>query len=166
MRKPLLDFNLSLHNFKATVSFRWDWLGLPCLVQLLTWLHVSDYHNFGTLKKIVSKLIVRHQIIVSFTETSSKMASTFCQKWLTIFLSKRSKCYIVRTIRCCSSFTSMWSKYLSNLTINASISNGIIKYPIGKSIFGVNLPLKPFPATVNADIRSLKSLHTFLKEYL
>ena len=36
-----------------------------------------------------------------------------------------------------------------------------IKYPIGKSIFTVNLPLKLFPATVvNADIGSLKSLHT------
>ena len=53
-------------------------------------------------------------------------------------------------------------------TFNVSISNGNIKYPIGKSIFGVkNLPLKLFPATVaNADIRSLKSLHTFLKECL
>ena len=30
---------------KATVSFRQDWLGLPCLVQFLTWLHMSDYHN-------------------------------------------------------------------------------------------------------------------------
>ena len=42
-----------------------------------------------------------------------------------------------------------------------------MKYPIGKSILGVNLQLKLFPATVaNADIRSLKSLHTFLKECL
>ena len=41
----------------------------------------------------------------------------------------------------------------------------IIKYPIETSIFGVNLPLKVFPATVaNADIRSLKSLHKFLGE--
>ena len=46
-------------------------------------------------------------------------------------------------------------------TSNVSISNGNIKYPIGKSIFAVNLPLKLFPATVaNADIGSLKSLHT------
>ena len=35
---------------------------------------------------------------------------------------------------------------------------------IEKSVFGANLPLKPFPATVaNVDIGSLKSLHTFLK---
>ena len=32
--------------FKTTVSFRNDWLGLPCLMQLLTRLHVSDYYNF------------------------------------------------------------------------------------------------------------------------
>ena len=32
--------------FKATVSFRKDWLGLPCLAQLVSWLHVSDYRNF------------------------------------------------------------------------------------------------------------------------
>ena len=38
-----------------------------------------------------------------------------------------------------------------------------IKYPIGKSIFAVNLPVKLFPTTVAyADIGSLKSLHTFL----
>ena len=35
---------------------------------------------FGTLKDgTVFKLIVKHQTIVSFTETSSKMASTLCQ---------------------------------------------------------------------------------------
>ena len=48
-----------------------------------------------------------------------------------------------------------------------SISNGNIKYPIGKSIFVVNLPLKLFPATVtNADIGSLKSLHTLFDKDL
>ena len=51
-------------------------------------------------------------------------------------------------------------------TSTVGISNGNIKYPIGSS-FAVNLPLKPFPATVaNADIGSLKSLHAFLKTYL
>ena len=39
--------------------------------------------------------------------------------------------------------------------------------PDRKIIFAVNLPLKLFPATVaNADIGSLKSLHTFLKKCL
>ena len=52
-------------------------------------------------------------------------------------------------------------------TFNVIISNGNIKYPIGKSIFGVNLPVELFPDTVaNADIKCLKSLHTFLKECL
>ena len=52
-------------------------------------------------------------------------------------------------------------------TSNVSISNGSIKYPIGKSIFAVNLPLKLLRATVaNADIGSLNSLHTFLKKCL
>ena len=52
-------------------------------------------------------------------------------------------------------------------TTNVSISHGNIKHPIGKSIFAVNLPFKLFPATVaNADIGSLKSLHTLFDKYL
>ena len=52
-------------------------------------------------------------------------------------------------------------------TSNVSISNGNMKYPIEKAFFAVNFPLKLFPATVaNADIGSLKSLHTFLKQCL
>ena len=86
------------------------------------------------------------------------------------FWSKSSIFCIVRTTRFCSNFTSVWSKYVSNnvwrdfnTTSNVSISNGNIKYPIVKSIFAVNLLLKLFPATVaNANIASLKSLHTFL----
>ena len=31
---------------KATVSSGWDWSGLPSLVQLLTWLQVSECRNF------------------------------------------------------------------------------------------------------------------------
>ena len=37
---------------------------------------------------IVFELISWHQTIVSVTETSSKMASTLCQKLLTIFVEK------------------------------------------------------------------------------
>ena len=48
-------------------------------------------------------------------------------------------------------------------TSNVSISNGNIKYPIGKSIFAVNLPLKFFHAIANAGIGSLKSLHILKK---
>ena len=47
-------------------------------------------------------------------------------------------------------------------TSNVSISNDNIEYPIGKSIFAVNF----FPATIaNADIGSLKSLHTLFDKY-
>ena len=79
-------------------------------------------------------------------------------------LSKSSKFCIVRF---CSNFTRMWSKYLSNnvwrdLSLDFQCQHhqyGNIKYPIGKSIFAVNLPLQLFPSTVgNADIGSLKSL--------
>ena len=52
-------------------------------------------------------------------------------------------------------------------TFDVSISNGNIKYkyPIGKSIFAVNFPSNLFRFIVaNADIESLKSLHTFLKK--
>ena len=53
------------------------------------------------------------------------------------------------------------------MTSNVSISNGNIKYRIGKSFFAVNLPLKLSPATVaNADIGSLRSLHTLFVKYL
>ena len=53
------------------------------------------------------------------------------------------------------------------LTSNVRISNGNIKYPSGKSIFAVNLPLKLFPTAVaNADIGSVKSLHTLFDTYL
>ena len=48
-----------------------------------------------------------------------------------------------------------------------SISNGNIKCPIGKSIFAVKLPLKLFcPTVANANIGSLKSLHTLFDKYL
>ena len=46
-------------------------------------------------------------------------------------------------------------------TSNVSVSNGNIKFPIGKLTFALNLPLKHFHATVaNAKTGSLKSLHT------
>ena len=50
-------------------------------------------------------------------------------------------------------------------TSDVSMSNGNIRYPIGKSIFAVNLSSKLFSlTTANADVGSLKShLHTLLK---
>ena len=52
-------------------------------------------------------------------------------------------------------------------TSDVSISNGKIIYPIGKTIFAVNLPVELFPATVsNADISSPKSFHTLFDKLL
>ena len=57
--------------------------------------------------------------------------------------------------------------YGETLDFQCQVSNGNVKYPIGKSIFSVNLPLKLFPATdANADIGNLKSLHIFLWKWL
>ena len=53
----------------------------------------------------------------------------------------------------------MRSKHLSKCMdrLKFPMSASAMKYPIGKSIFAVNLPLKLFRATVaNADIGSLK----------
>ena len=47
----------------------------------LTWLHMSDYRTFGTLKDgSLLNDIVKHQTIILAAETSSKMVSTFCHK--------------------------------------------------------------------------------------
>ena len=60
----------------------------------------------------------------------------------------------------------MWSKYFTNnvwrdFRLSMSASAMVASNEIGKSIFAVNLPLKLFYVTVaNADIGSLKSLHT------
>ena len=95
------------------------------------------------------------------------MASTLCQKRLTILRRKlkilhssdhtilfKFPQHVVQIIKQC----------VERLcTSNVSISNGNIKYPVGKSVFAVNLPLKLFRATIaNADIGKLKVLHTFL----
>ena len=100
------------------------------------------------------------------------MATTLSQKWLTIFCQKSSKFCIFRTMRFCSNFTSMWFKYLSNNVWrdfrlkNVSVSNGNLKFPIGKPIFAVNLSLKLSRTTVtNATTESLKSLHTLFDTF-
>ena len=86
------------------------------------------------------------------------------------FLSKRSKFYIVRTIQFCSNFTNMWSKYLSNnvwrdFRLSMSVSAMVTYNTRSENQFLRKFAV--FPATIsNADIRSLKSLHTFLKECL
>ena len=107
---------------------------------------------------ITCKLIVKHQTIVSVTEASSKIASTLCQKYLTVF------CQKLKIVYCSNKkvlFTFhqhvlqillkiMWEELT---TSNISISNGNIKYPTKKLIFAVNLPSELFLTTTvtNAD---------------
>ena len=49
-------FHLREFNYWVRVSC---WSGLPCLVEHLTWFHMSDYHHFWNPQKI----IVKKQII-------------------------------------------------------------------------------------------------------
>ena len=95
------------------------------------------------------------------------MASTLCQKLLTIFDKKHKILYgsdhttLFKSPACGpTTYQIMYGEIVS-------ISNGNIKCPIGKLIFALNLPLKLFRTTVvNADIGSLRSLHTFLNKCL
>ena len=96
------------------------------------------------------------------------MASTLCQKWLTIFGKKLKILYtsrpyhFIRISSACRPDT--YQICMERLyTFSVSISNDNVKCPIGNSVFAVNLPLKLLRAiVVNADVGSLKSLHTFL----
>ena len=45
-----IEFICDNDDREAMASFRWDWSGLPCLVQPLTLLHVSEYRNFWNRK--------------------------------------------------------------------------------------------------------------------
>ena len=100
------------------------------------------------------------------------MTSTLCIKWLNIFLPKSSIFCTVRTIQFCSNYTSMWSKYLSNnvwrdFRLPMSASAMVTWITRSENRFLQYLPLKLFPATVaNADIESLKSLHTLFSKYM
>ena len=87
-------------------------------------------------KMIVFILIVKYQTIVPVTETSCKMASTLCQKWLTIFVKKPNILYG-------SDHTVLFKlhQHMAQIPIKVSFSNGTIEYPIGKSIFAGCTPL-------------------------
>ena len=43
-------FKSIMEVFKGTNIFSSDFSGLPCVLQLYTRLHLSDYRQFGTLK--------------------------------------------------------------------------------------------------------------------
>ena len=96
------------------------------------------------------KVDVQHQTIVSVPETSSKMASMLCQKWLTIFCQK------------VQNFVSLTFGPYSLVQISPAF--GPNKIPDQKINFCSKFAAKLFCVTIiNADIESLKSLHTFLK---
>ena len=101
---------------------------------------------------------------------SSKMASTLCQKLLTNFCQKAQNfvCFgaydfvQISPARGPNTYQIMHGETLDFHCQQQQYSN--IKCPIGKSIFAVDLRLKLFRVTIaNADIGSLKSLHTLLK---
>ena len=100
------------------------------------------------------------------------MASTFCQKLFTIFCQKAQYLYCLDHMilfKFHQHEVQILIKYCMDRlwTFNVSINNGNIKCLIGKIIFPINLPLKLFCGNAaNADIGSLKSLHTFLNKCL
>ena len=67
---------------KGTRDFPLDYWGLrPCLLQLLTWLYVSDYRYFCYTErwKSFNPHFSIETIIFQLQTLSSKMASTLCQ---------------------------------------------------------------------------------------
>ena len=61
------------------------------------------------------RLIVQHQTIASVTEMSSKMASTLCYiQVVDHFFCQKAQILYSSDHTICLSFTSMWSKYISN----------------------------------------------------
>ena len=95
---------------------------------------------------VVFKLIIKHQTVVSVTETFFKIASTHRQKWLTIF--------------CQNAQNFVYFGPYDFVQISTACGPNTYQIMYGETL---NLPSKLFPTAVaNADIGSLKSLHTFL----
>ena len=118
---------------------------------------------------IVFLLILKHRTIVYITETFSKMASTFSQKWLTIFCQKAEKIVyslprnFAQISPGCAPNTYQWRRDF-RLPMSESV---MAICPIEKAIFAVNLPLKLFRVTVaKTDTGSVKTLHTLFDTYL
>ena len=114
-------------KLKARVSFRWDWSGLPCLVQLLIWLgptRVGRGDDSLWIYILSSNNCFSHRnVFQNGVNTLSKIVNHF--------LSKSTKFCMVRSIRFCSNCTSMWFKHVSNnvwrdfrLSMSASASQG------------------------------------------
>ena len=153
-----------LRAFKATISFREDWLGLPCLVQLLTWLHVSDYHKIWNNERWESltntlasnKYLCHRDIFQNGVNTFSKIViNHFCQ---------RAQNFVY--------FTNTWSKYLPNnvwkdFMLPISASAMVTWNAPGENIFWSKFAIKFLRVTFeNANTGSLKSLHKSFDMYL
>ena len=119
---------------------------------------------------IVFQLILKHRTVVYVTETSSKMASTISQKWLTMFCQKAQNFLPYNFVLISPACRPNAYQIIYGETFDfqcVSVSNGNIKCSIGKSFFTANLPLELFGAAVaNADTASLKFLHTLFDTYL
>ena len=88
------------------------------------------------------------------------------------FLSKSLKFRVVWTIRFCSNFTSIWYKhFLRNvwrdfrLPVSALVTVARKSFK-GKFTAKIDFPIEHFMLPFDADIGSLKSLHTLLDKYL
>ena len=113
----------------------------------LSWLHVSDYHNLAW------KSIVKHQGIVSVTETSPKRRQFF-SKMLNLSFFQKVQNFVLfgpyNFVQISPACDPNVYQIVYGVISNVSISNSKIK-----CLFSVNLPLKLFPATTNVDIKSL-----------
>ena len=90
------------------------------------------------------------------------MTSTLCQK--PFFFVRKLKILHSSDRTILFKSNNVWRDFRLAVSASAMVN---ITYLIGKLIFAVNLPLKLFLATVtNADIGSLKFLHTFFKTCL
>ena len=132
-------------NFKATVRFRQDWLGLPCLMQRTTII-------FGILKDYSHKINI--------------FASNFEDKMLSSKL-----CTNVQKLKTYRSydFVQISPACIVQILTPSNVSMVKHKLPDRKINFGLNLPLKFFPATIaNVDNGSFKSLglHTLFDTHL
>ena len=77
------------------------------------------------------------------------MASTLCQKWLTIFCQKFEPHDLLQISPACGPNT--YNNVKRGFRLSMSFS-AMVTYQIGKSMFAVNMPLKVFHVTVaNAD---------------
>ena len=101
-----------INNWKLCYSRQWsesltDWAMFGATFNLVTRrttvIFLKTQLKYGSLQ--INSLA---QTIFSTTETTSKMALTFCQNKVKHFLSKSSKFCIVWTVGFCSNFNSMW----------------------------------------------------------